>query len=228
MAAGQSLEEMARATRITTDQLRALEAGNLAELPAPVFVKGFIRAYCGFLGAPADEPLALYRRALGPEAAPPSAPARSRRATWVGHPLVVSGALVALFGAALLALALTADRAPAPSTGVDGPLAAPAPAPSASGLVGPVREAEAAVPHRLVVTAVQPTWIRVQTGDGRVAEALLAPGDTREWTSQTRFLLTVGNAGGVHVELNGRPLPSLGAPGTVIHRLALPAPPAGS
>jgi len=51
--AGGSLLDMAGATRISEGHLRALESDALRELPAPVFVKGFIRAYCAFLGAPA-------------------------------------------------------------------------------------------------------------------------------------------------------------------------------
>jgi hypothetical protein len=37
------------------------------------------------------------------------------------------------------------------------------------------------------------------------------------------FVLTIGNAGGVSLELNGRPVPRLGASGAVISRLVLPA-----
>jgi cytoskeletal protein RodZ len=223
---------MAQATRISAQYLKALEGDALAELPAPVFVKGFIRAYCGFLGVSADDALARYRGAIGGDAPAATATRSTRtRSSWVSHPVVVSGALMAIFGGALVALGLTINRGPTPAPEVTTPAAAPAPPPAQSpgpGLVTPTREAEAASPQRLVVRAIEPTWIRVQTDDGRVAEELLPPGATREWISQTRFVLTVGNAGGVQVELNGRPLPALGARGSVIHRLSLPRPPAGS
>ena len=78
--------------------------------------------------------------------------------------------------------------------------------------------------QRLVVRALEPTWIRVQTDSGRVAEELLPAGASREWTAERRFLVTVGNAGGVELTLNGKALPSLGPKGTVIQRLELPAP----
>ena len=39
-----SLEEMARATRVGSNQLESLEADRFTDLPAPVFVKGFFRA----------------------------------------------------------------------------------------------------------------------------------------------------------------------------------------
>ena len=44
----------------------------------------------------------------------------------------------------------------------------------------------------------------------------------REWISNEPFVLSIGNAGGVTLELNGRLLPPLGPSGTVIARLVVP------
>jgi transcriptional regulator with XRE-family HTH domain len=65
LAKGVSLDDIARSTRVGRRHLEALETGDWAELPAPVFVKGFIRAYCEFLDASPDEALGLYREASG-------------------------------------------------------------------------------------------------------------------------------------------------------------------
>src|SRR5262249_11668811 len=81
---------------------------------------------------------------------------------------------------------------------------------------------DGAGPQRLLVRAIEPTWIRIQTDDLRAVQELLAPGATREWTAERRFLLTVGNAGGIEVELNGQPMPRLGQSGAVIRQLELP------
>jgi len=48
------------------------------------------------------------------------------------------------------------------------------------------------------------------------------PGEVREWISNRPFTLTIGNAGGVSFELNGRALPPLGPKGLVIQRIVLP------
>jgi len=61
-----------------------------------------------------------------------------------------------------------------------------------------------------------------------VAEELLQAGAVREWTATRRFTLTVGNAGGVEIDLNGKRMPSLGAKGAVIQRLVLPQESAGA
>jgi cytoskeleton protein RodZ len=80
----------------------------------------------------------------------------------------------------------------------------------------------AASVYRLVARAKETTWVRVRTEDGRVSEETMSPGEVREWVSNRRFVLTIGNAGGVALELNGQPLPPLGPSGTVIPQLVVP------
>lgn len=77
-------------------------------------------------------------------------------------------------------------------------------------------------PYRLIARTVAPTWVRVRTEDGHSTEETIPTGETREWVSNRHFTVTVGNAGGVRFELNGRPLPPLGGSGVVIRRLVLP------
>jgi hypothetical protein len=62
----------------------------------------------------------------------------------------------------------------------------------------------------------------VRTEEGKTTEETIPAGQTREWTSAGKFTLTVGNAGGVNLEVNGRALPPLGPSGAVIPRLVVP------
>jgi cytoskeleton protein RodZ len=93
------------------------------------------------------------------------------------------------------------------------PSVTPAPA-SASGPI--------VSPYRLVARTTETTWIRVRTEDGRTTEETIPPNEVREWVSNGPFVLTIGNAGGVSLELNGRPIARLGGSGAVISRLVLP------
>jgi cytoskeleton protein RodZ len=247
-AKGVSLDDIARSTRVGRRHLEALETDTWAELPAPVFVKGFIRAYCDFLDASPDEPLRLYQEASGE----PVKALRVQRATRAvpsrrAGPLVVSVILFLALGASLFALRVglkgstrqappqttasapaKVDPAPTPAPAVTAPAAT---APVAPGQPAPVPVTEPKPPgQRLVMRAVEPTWIRVQVDEGQVAEELLQAGAVREWTAARRFVLTVGNAGGLELDLNGKRMPSLGAKGAVIQRLVLPqeAPAGGS
>lgn len=231
-ARGGSLEEMAQATRVSSQQLDALESDRFAELPAPVFVKGFIRAYCHFLGEPDDEALRRYRDVLGEKAPPERGAVAMRRApARSSSPLVISLVLLIVFGFGLLAVNMGFRRGPKaapPEVARAGRVQTPSapeasPAPALAPPVAPAAgAAENPAGQRLLVRAIEPTWIRIQTDDGRVVEELLPLGATREWTAERRFLLTVGNAGGIEIELNGRPMPRLGERGAVIRQLELP------
>ena len=106
----------------------------------------------------------------------------------------------------------------APGATAAPPAAAPAPAaasaPGARGL---------ASPYRLIARTTETTWMRVRTDDGRTSEETIPANEIREWISNGPFVITIGNAGGVSLELNGRPVPRLGASGSVVTRLVLPS-----
>ena len=276
-AKGMSLDDIARSTRVGRRHLEALESDTFTELPAPVFVKGFIRAYCEFLDSSSDEALGLYRETTGEPAAPhgplrPLLVPRTRRA----GPLAISIILFVALGASLFALRLglqssrkdsvsapakeearkaatptpaasaakpAADIPTAPSTAqtpAAPPAVALAPSSSSAALTTSASASTPAPPsssapgeakpgnHHLIVRAIEPTWLRVQVDDGQVAEELLQAGAVREWTATRRFTLTVGNAGGVELDLDGKRMPSLGAKGAVIQRLVLPQESAGT
>lgn len=265
---GVSLEELSRATRVAPSYLEALERDDLDVLPAPVFVKGFVRAYCQALSEPPDEALALYRQQSGTPPPPVRAGAAEGRAGAEPRSrgtVLVSFVLLVVLGLALFAVTLAlhsgregGDRH-ARQAPTESPLAPPAagepvpdepavvqpaarapengpgaPNPSGAGEVTPPRpgastgpEMAAFVgpvisPYRLVARVSEPTWIRVRMEDGRAIEETIPAGEVREWVSNAPFVVTVGNAGGVTLELNGRMLPPLGARGAVISRLVIP------
>jgi cytoskeletal protein RodZ len=239
-ARGVSLEEIARTTRVNAAYLTALEADDFTSLPPPVFARGFIRAYCQALGEPPDQALALFGPAPRPSTATPSpaadAPGRDGSPSSRGvtepvarnrGPVLVSFVLLIVLGVALFAvtLALQSGREPAPErpssrTAVVAPAPPKADAPPAPPVAPPPQPRPTG--YRLIARTVEPTWIRVRTEEGRTTEETIPAGQTREWVSAGKFTLTVGNAGGVSLELNGRALPPLGARGAVIPRLVVP------
>ena len=301
---GVSIDEIARSTRVLHHYLEALESDDLASLPAPVFAKGFIRAYCQALGVPADEALSLYEKRAGhipprvtiapaparlapppppplpspPSLLPPPTPAQQaqvaaveRRDSRSRGAVLISFVLLVVMGAALYAVTMALQsgrddvdgaaatqvaatpvpepvRAPTPEPATPEPAQAPVaaqppkqppqPAPPAvaptvsTAAVAPPTPSVTPVPasasgpivspYRLVARTTETTWIRVRTEDGRTTEETIPPNEIREWVSNGPFVLTIGNAGGVSLELNGRPVPRLGGSGAVIGRLVLP------
>jgi cytoskeleton protein RodZ len=271
-ARGISLKEMARATRVREAYIEALEAGDAAELPAPVFARGFIRACCQVLNEPADEALRLYDEQVSLPAAvaeAPRFPSPSERDGRGRESILISLVLLIVLGAALFGLTLAlqtrarpaapaADRSrvvrpavatepdasarpapadtPLPADSTPPPAVSPAPHPATPSSPGGPISAEPSVaappavtvpasgsPYRLVARVKERVWVRVRTEDGRISEEMMAPGDVREWVSNRQFVLTIGNAGGLALELNGQALPPLGPSGVVIPQLVIPA-----
>ena len=73
----------------------------------------------------------------------------------------------------------------------------------------------------LVLEASELSWVVVQTDDASPHEALLRPGDRLTWKAQEKFALTIGNAGGIRGELNGKPLAPFGPKGRVVRDIVL-------
>lgn len=112
---------------------------------------------------------------------------------------------------------------------------APAPAPNAVPANAASNATAAAQPdgngagRELRIVAAEQTWLSLAIDDEPKRNILLQPGEARSWTAARGFTLTVGNAGGITVSLDGRELPPLGRSGQVVRNLRLPqgeAPPA--
>jgi cytoskeletal protein RodZ len=101
---------------------------------------------------------------------------------------------------------------PAPTTAEaaapDSPTTPEVPAPAAA-------TNAAAAPVTLDIEAREDTWIQVTVDDSRVSERVLHPGETRHFSANSSLKIMVGNAGGVHLKLNGHELPPLGQTGQV-------------
>jgi cytoskeleton protein RodZ len=107
---------------------------------------------------------------------------------------------------------LTEQAASVPaSLGSDGPLG------------GISLEGSAATEGQLLLDleAIELSWVVVQIDGGSPQEALLRPGERARWKGQDQFILTLGNAGGVKAELNGKPQKPFGPSGKVARDIVL-------
>jgi len=76
--------------------------------------------------------------------------------------------------------------------------------------------------HTLRAQAKEATWIRVLAEGQPPREMILRPGQSAVWTSDSTFQITLGNAGGVTLNLDGQDLPPFGKSGQVIRNIRLP------
>lgn len=76
--------------------------------------------------------------------------------------------------------------------------------------------------YKLIAEAKEATWLGVSADGAARKQALLRPGETAQWSANNGFVITIGNAKGIALSLNGRPIPLKETPGQVIRDLVLP------
>lgn len=76
-------------------------------------------------------------------------------------------------------------------------------------------------PLVLDLEALELSWVVVQVDGASPHEALLRAGERIRWKARNRFTITLGNAGGVRVELNGKPQGPFGPTGKVARDIVL-------
>ncbi len=218
-----SLEDVSARTRIQTRLLRALEEGQVAELPEPIYVQGFLRQYATLLEL---GELDLTELDLAPPAAKPPTP---RGAAGAGtlrpfHLYLTYFALI-LGAIGVLSYVLrpssnspTAEPSPSPVEQVSPSPVAVAPS--------PVRPAVAPASElRVQVELMGQSWLQV-VADGKVVfEGILNQGATDTWTAKQSLVLAAGSAGDVQVRINGGAPQPLGQPGEVKEVTLTPANP---
>lgn len=228
-----TLEEIASATKISLRLLSALERSDLVKLPAPVFTRGFIRAYCLHLGLDPVDKINAYLAVVQTGAAPlPSGRPglgsrflRGRRST--------AGTILGGVTATLLLLGLIASpdhrRPVAHSSGVA--LVEPVSFKNVSPSNEPTPLIREDAPRvfssneggiALVLDFDEPSWIEISADGQKVFGGLVTAGESRRFEAQKDFRVTLGNAGGVRVSVDGRPGERLGRPGEVVRNVVLP------
>ena len=76
-------------------------------------------------------------------------------------------------------------------------------------------------PMILELEAKQLTWVVVKSDDEAPHEALLQPGQRATWKGNSQFTLTLGNAAGVAIRLNGESRGPFGKPGQVVREVVI-------
>ncbi len=231
---GRAIAEIAEELCITQRYLRAIEENDVAGIPGLFFYKSFARQYAAVLGI--DE--RLIRHALNeitePEDGTPRpeirVPNRLVQATNRRHIPDVSmgwsvvGLLLVLLGCSGFYAwwkrvpQKAATSAPVQQTAPVMVVKATAPAmlPEAQ------PEAQSAAPSRevtgvvLKLSATERTWLSISSGGKEIFAGILQPSESKTLTGLERATMKVGNAGGIEVRWNGKPIGPLGTRGQVL------------
>jgi cytoskeleton protein RodZ len=236
-----SIDKIAAETRINPRFLEAIENERFDLLPGGIFNRGFIRAYAVRLGLDPEEAVQGYEKSFrGGDAEPLQQETERGRGKTTKIPVYY----VALAGLVILVVVfyfLTRHKEP-PSTATNPPVAEPpaiapseispveipVPEPTATaGLVSvPSPEAPSAKPAPVAASpnssvmieleVREESWFKLSSdGSDVVNSEVLPAGTTRHYTAASSMNISIGNAAGIALRVNGQPVSSLGRTGQV-------------
>ena len=116
----------------------------------------------------------------------------------------------------------TAPLPHAATSGTSGPALSKASDPSTLKVLGelakkpeppPAVGPEGLAPLELTVEANSPAWISVSAGESTLFSGLMSPAESKKFSLKAPLKVTLGNAGGVRLQVNGQVFSILGKPG---------------
>jgi cytoskeletal protein RodZ len=200
---GTTLEEAARDTKLTVEQLEVLEGEDFELLGGEVYVRAMLRTYAQYLGLKPDKVMAAYAKHVD-EPVPPAPPAKMGRVEQAlaaarirdnQRFLLIAASIVLVAAIAVGIVARGGAPPPAAIPTATAPLVAPTPATG----VG------------VTVNAIAGVDVTAQSDGAPERSVSLGPGESISFMASERLVLTASDGGAVTIVLNGH---DLGVPGT--------------
>jgi cytoskeletal protein RodZ len=232
---GIDLATVAARTKIKAKYLRAIEAGDRKSLPGGFFYKSFVHQYAKFLGVDTRVIDAEIDRVLSADAPLPlpsvpkqtavklsSRPRSTKKYLSYAAFVLILVACSRIDGwwhenRAPVVKDTTRQRAPSPAVSLASASPAAAGPAAAATVAAAPRQDEPSARSRveLDLTATEETWLSVSSDGTPIFSGLLEANQTKTIEGKKIAKVRVGNAAGLEVRLNGKPLGPLGAHGQV-------------
>ncbi|MGK7903339.1 MAG: helix-turn-helix domain-containing protein [Hormoscilla sp.] len=214
-----SIEMMADKTGINQRQIRAIESGQLEQLPEPIYIQYFIKRYAEALGLNGAEeasafPAGDFFRPINPAWIHLPAPILRPIHLYVVYILVVLFSVSSL--SYLMRHSLNSERL----LYVQQPVKTPSPSASNDSTTVPHRPE----PVRVNMTIDADSWLWIEADGQTEFEGILPKGSERTWVANQQLIIRAGNAGGVRIALNDELPQKLGEPNAV-EEVTFKAPP---
>ena len=217
-----SLEQISAQTRIGIANLTLIEQEDHENLPAEVFVKGFLRSFAEAIGADGDEAIRRYETRLNVVqkiAVSDNFIGKSAPNMWwkllIAMVLLTGIIVVSIFGIAYFKEQNKPGHSPKDRAAVEN--AQKAGAPEVQDTEQAAKSGgEVAEKMLLKITAVEDTWLKVIVDEKDSTEYNLSPGDKVELEAISGYNLLIGNSGGLNIIFNDKPVQIPGKSGEVV------------
>lgn len=208
-----TLDDVAKATKMSAGILEAIESDRFSVLPAPVYVKGHLRTYARFLGLDEDDVIDKYMRftqqqepdELDEWDAVEIELQEQRRETGKRWVWMAVGAVAVVV--VILLVVKWANRPPAAAETTEEAQLVTQPV-SEAAWVDTMIEVHGL---ELMVVAKERVYMTVSVDGERVSDLTLDAGDRRRWEGVEEFSLFVGTGEALELYLNGKYLGVAGA-----------------
>ncbi len=188
-----SMDELTKATRISTRFVEALENEDWGKLPGGVFGHGFVRTIARYLGLNEEALLGEYDSARAEHSPAPAHKPEERIPSppkWL--PVAAAGVVLLLLLGFVFAVRYGWNRY--------------------SAYRAAKKSAAASLPTQ-TQSGSAATRVRVLADDKLLLDTELPAGETRHFSANRQFEVSAGDSSAVLLELNGKAMPPLGAPG---------------
>ncbi|RKE21471.1 RodZ domain-containing protein [Streptomyces sp. TLI_171] len=240
--AGLTVDQVSTRTRIRVPIVHAIESDDFDRCGGAFYARGHLRLLAREVGLDGELLVARYDAEHGGAAAVPQArqlldtgPIKvkdHRRPNWTAAMVAAIVAVVALIGYNLVGGSSGGEQpgaasAPLPSGAsapVTGAPSAQPPAPEAS--VAAIAAAPADKVTVKLVAGPDKSWVTAKDGSGKsLFSNNLEAGQDQTFTDPKKITLVIGNAGAVHLFVNGKDLGPAGQDGQVVHLTYTPGDP---
>jgi transcriptional regulator with XRE-family HTH domain len=222
---GISLREIADSTRINLKFLQALEEDRLEVIPGTFFVRAILRAYARTIGIDEHQVLNRYQEVYtfeeqlqyGESLEPPKPRPRPlsrlfpRKGIWI----TALALAVSVLGLILVYIFFLAPEERTPVSSKPSQPAAQVEIPKRHPPLEPLPIVEEGQGLRLDMTFAEETWIHVYADGESVWDGIKNKGDSLNIKAEQEVRLSIGNAGGPMLTINGQKAKPLGPNGAV-------------
>lgn len=233
---GRSLEDVHRDTKIHFNVLRALEEDSLVNYN-PVYIRGFLKIYCHYLGVNPDEfiieakkskppveAISEVKKQLLPDNKPPVfIPAAGAFLKFIrGKIKIIIGIVIIFF---LLTGVFKIGKFMILKIGQwsKRPKTEAAAKTSKEHTIAVKTEDKVNVSSgiKLTIRAKDNCWMQVKSDGKNIFQGILRKGRVEGWKAKERIELSVGNAGVLELEVNGKIISSLGRKGQAVKNIII-------
>jgi cytoskeletal protein RodZ len=212
-----SMDELTKATRISARFVEALENEDWAKLPGGVFGHGFVRTIARYLGLNEEALLGEYDSARAEHLAAAPAKPEERIPSPPKWLPVLAVSLLLFFVVGLFYTGRYGWRRYAAYRAAKKSASASLAAQPQSGSNSPGSTGQssnvASAPLDLSVSTSAATRVRILADNKLLLDTELPAGENRHFSANQQFEVTAGDSSAVLLELNGKAMPPLGAPG---------------